>query len=256
MPVTYTKKASSPPLKKRTKKLLSACRSLIPEAATAPSGRFLLLFFKKEALPCLLAAALASCGPAPKRPSDADVAAFIAQSEPGYLRVGNVTTQFERANSNGAWRVHVTYTLHTNEELYAPVPEARQERLTFDQAVSRFEAFRANRIDYVDRLGLAAGLMRQGDAAPEPAVAVRLVNHAGQDLKDSTTLRAQPDGAAWKFYSEDAESLRDDQIGAPLANLRAAAPHTQFVTADTQEERDLHNRMLGFLSKLASLPPP
>jgi hypothetical protein len=217
----------------------------------------------RAAASLLTVLAIAGCGSNAKKPSDADIAAYLAQSQPGYLHITNVTTSFEPAKSgggttvpDGSWVVKVNFNLHATQDLYGPVPQTRQERQNFDAAVMKFEEFRARRIAYVNQLGLRGGLMKQGDAAPEPAVAVTVVTHSGADLADSVTLLAQPDGTAWKFAQTGAQSLSDDQVGAPLKDLQASAPHTHFVQADTEEERQLHNVMLQFLAKLAEAPPP
>jgi hypothetical protein len=197
--------------------------------------------------------ALAGCGSNAKKPSDADIAAYLGQTEPAYLRLGNITTSFEAAAGNvpaGSWVVHVKYSLHATQDLYAPTPAARTERATFDAAVMKFEAFRTTRIAAVEQLALRNGLMRRGDGAPEPAVPLEIVTHKDQDRDDGVTLLAQPDGAGWKFAQKDAQLLSDDAIGAPLADIKATSADLHFVVVGTEEERDFHNRMLGFLARL------
>jgi len=211
----------------------------------------------------LTALALAGCGSSAKKPSDADIAAYLGQSQPSYLRVGNVSPSFEVAKSSsgpalpeGSWRITIAYTLHATEDLYAAAADTRQQRLDFDRQVSKFEAFRANRIAYAEQVAQRAGLMKQGDPAPEPPVSVSVVTHSSQDLQDRVTLLAEPDGTGWKFFQTDAQALSDDQVGAPLATLKSGATHTHFVVGGTEEERSFHNSMLRYLAALARAPGP
>ncbi len=211
----------------------------------------------------LLVLAASGCGGNAKKPSDADVAVYLAQSEPSYLHVSNVKTSFEPASAlgrsklpDGSWRVHVTYTLHATQDLYAPDASAAAQRRAFDQAVNGFELYRLPRIQAVEQLALRAGLMRQGDATPEPAVAVSLKTHANQDLPDGVTLLAQPDGASWKFAQLDAQSLPDDAIGAPLEDLKRTSAHTVFVMAGSDEDRAYLAREQRFIAALAKAEQP
>ena len=211
----------------------------------------------------LVVLAAAGCGSNAKKPSDADVAVYLAQSEPSYLHVSNVKTSFEAISAlgrsklpDGSWRVHVTYTLHATQDLYAPDAGAAAQRRTFDQAVTGFELYRLPRIQAVEQLALRAGLMRQGDATPEPAVAVSLKTHTNQDLPNGVTLLAQPDGAGWKFVQLDAQSLPDDAIGAPLDDLKHTSPHTVFVMAGSDEDRAYLAREQRFLAALAKAEQP
>ena len=206
----------------------------------------------------LALAALSGCGPAGKRPSDADIAAYLAQSEPAYLQVGGVKPGFEAIRTlgskslpAGSWRVHVDFTLRATEDLYAPAAGTRQKRAEFDRAVAAFEMYRVPRTEAANQLATRIGLMKQGDAAPEPAVPVALVTHARQVLSDNVTLLAQPDGAGWKFAQLSAQALSDDAIGAPVSDLRSTSPRTVFVTAGSDEARAYEEREQKFLAALS-----
>ncbi len=219
----------------------------------------------RATLALLATAALTSCGPKAKQPAEADVAAYLAQSEPSYLQVSGVKASYEAATSLGAsplppgsWRVHVDFTLRPNEDLYAPPADERDRRADFDRQVAAFEIYRLPRIEAANELAARIGLMKKGDAGPEPAVPLSLVHHAKEPLADSVTLLAQPDGAGWKFVQLSAQALSDDTIGAPVSDLRATSPHTVFVMAGTDEARSYATReakYLGALKKSASEGP-
>lgn len=206
----------------------------------------------------LALAALSGCGSDAKKPSDADIAAYLAQSEPAYLRVSGVKPVFEAISSlgsktlpAGSWRVKVAFMLHTAEDLYAPAQGARENRAAFDHAVAAFEQYRVARISAAEQLAMKIGLMKQGDATPEPAVPVSVVNHANQDLNDSVTLLAQPDGTGWKFAQLSAQALADDAIGATLADIKATSPHTVFVMAGSDDDKSYALRQQRYLATLA-----
>ena len=206
----------------------------------------------------LLITALSACGSDAKKPADADIAAYLAQSEPGYLQVSGVKPRFEAIHAlgsktlpAGSWRVHTDFILHAKEDLYAPQPGTRQRRADFDRAVAAFELYRVARITAAEQLAVKMGLMKPGDAAPEPAVPLSLVTHAKQDLADSATLLAQPDGTGWKFFALSEQALADDAIGAPVADMRAASPHTVFVMAGSDEDRSSNLRAQRYLATLA-----
>ncbi len=213
----------------------------------------------------LTLAALSGCGPAAKKPTDADIAAYLAQSDPTYLQISGVKPSFEALKKlgskdlpTGSWRVHVDYILRATEDLYAPSADMRQRRADFDRSVAAFELYRVPRIEAANQLAAKIGLMKQGDAAPEPAVPVSLVTHAKQELSDSATLLAQPDGNGWKFAALGAQALSDDMIGAPVAELRATNPHTVFVVAGSDEARAdalREQRYLAALSKALTNGP-
>ena len=121
----------------------------------------------------LTLAALSGCGPPAKRPTDADIAAYLAQSEPTYLQVSGVKPSFEATKTlgsrdlpAGSWRVHVDFTLRATQDLYAPPADMRQRRADFDRAVAAFEVYRVPRIEAANQLAVRVGLMKQGDAAP------------------------------------------------------------------------------------------
>ncbi len=207
----------------------------------------------------LILLALSGCGSDAKKPTDADIAAYLAQSSPNYLHVSGVKSSFTAAKVAGSWRVKVDFTLHATEDLYGPQSNVRAMRADFDHAVANFEQYRVARIAAVDQLARQVGLMKPGDAAPEPAVPVMLITHAKQDLADSVTLLAQPDGAGWKFFQLDAQTLPEDAIGAPLADVRAASPHTVFVMAGSDEDRAYavrRQRFLAAVAKAAQQPAP
>ncbi len=206
----------------------------------------------------LTLAALSGCGPAAKKPADADIAAYLAQSEPIYLQVSGVKPSFEAMKTlgskdlpAGSWRVHVDFTLRAAQDLYAPTGDTRQKRADFDRAVTAFEMYRVPRIEAANQLAVRIGLMKQGDAAPEPAVPITIVTHAKQELADSVTLLAQPDGNGWKFAQLSAQALSDDAIGAPESDLRATSPHTVFVMAGSDEARSYALREQKFLAALS-----
>ena len=211
----------------------------------------------RAAATLLALTALAACGPAAKKPADADVAAYLAQSEPTYLQVSGVKTSFEAISTlgrknlpAGSWRVHVDFTLHAREDLYAPQTGYRERRADFERAVAAVEQYRVARIAAVERLAKQLGLMKQDDAAPEPAVPLTIVTHEKQDLADSVTLLAQPDGAGWKFAQLSEQALADDAIGAPVADMRSTHPHAVFVIAGSAEEQDYTAREARFLDIL------
>ena len=206
----------------------------------------------------LTLAALSGCGPAAKKPADADIAAYLAQSEPTYLQVSGVKPRFEAMKTlgskdlpAGSWRVHVDFILRATQDLYAPSADMRQKRADFDRAVAAFEMYRMPRIDAANQLAVRIGLMKAGDAAPEPAVPLAIVTHDKQELTDSVTLLAQPDGNGWKFAQLSAQALSDDAIGAPVSDLRATSPHTVFVMAGTDEARSYATREQKYLAALA-----
>jgi hypothetical protein len=210
-----------------------------------------------------IALVLSCCGkPAPK-PADADIAAYLAQSAPPYVRISGVTPTFEAVKDNGdgkvvpgSWRVSVAFTLHTTEDLYGPVGYAGGQRAAFDKVVRGFEMYRTERVAAAEQLAQRVGLMKAGDAAPEPAVPVHVINRAGQDLPDHVTLLAQPDGAHWKFFQLDAQSLGDDVIGAPVATLRQSAPRTIFVVEGSPDDRTYQQREQRYLETLNKAAAP
>ncbi len=215
-------------------------------------ARFLLLTF-----------ALCSCGKSGPKPSDADIAAYLAQGQPNYLRLGQVKATYEPASAlgngklpEGSWRVHVQFVLHAQQDLFAPTPAGRAQRAAFDRAVAQTEEFRVARIAAVEQLGRQAGLMAPDAASPEPAMPVSIATHKDQDLNDQVTLLAEPDGHGWKFFQLDAQSLGDDAIGAPLETLKQASPHTVFVTEGSDEERSFRAREARFLDILSKAPKP
>ncbi len=207
--------------------------------------------------------AAASCGKSGPKPADADVAAYLARSQPAYLRLGQLHTSYEPATDlgttklpMGSWRVHVRFVLHAEQDLFAPVPDARTRRAAFDRAVSEAELYRLSRIAAVERLGKQAGLVTEGATVPEPAVPVGLATHTGQDLPDQVTLLAQPDGSGWKFFQLNAQTLSDDAIGAPLDELRRESPKTRFVVEGSPEAREAALREQQFLAVLAKAGKP
>ena len=204
----------------------------------------------------LLVMALVSCGKSGPKPADADIAAYLAQSQPSYLRFGQLKTGFEPASNlpEGSWRVHVEFVLHAQQDLFAPTQAGRAQRAAFDMAVARTEAFRVARIAAVEQLARQAGLMAPAAAAPDPAMPVSLVTHKDQDLDDRVTLLAQPDGHGWKFFQLDAQALGDDAIGAPLETLKSDNPKTVFVIAGSEEERSYRAREARFLDVLSKAP--
>ena len=202
---------------------------------------------------------LSACGKSGPKPADTDVAAYLAQTQPQYLRIGQVKTGFEAPASasklpEGSWRVHVDFVLHAQQDLFAPTPDARARRADFDMAVAKAEQFRVARIAGVEQLGRQVGLMAEGASAPEPAIPVRLVTHKDQERPDSVTLVAEPDGKGWKFFQADAQALDDETVGAPMNALRATSPHTVFVTEGSPEARDFRAREARFLEVLARAP--
>lgn len=213
--------------------------------------------------PLAMLMTVASCGKSGPKPTDADVAAYIAQSEPSYVRVGQVSTSFEAADKlggkdlpGGSWRVDVHFVLHTLQDLYAPTSESRAQRAAFDRAVASVEQYRLPRIAAVEQLGKDAGLMPEGASAPEPPLVLAQVNPAGQDLPDHVALLAQPDGKGWKFFQLDAQALGDDAIGAPIEEIKRSNPTTIFVNAGSVEARDYNGRVRRFLEVLSKAPKP
>ena len=208
---------------------------------------------------CVLAMLAAGCEKSGPKPSDADIAAYLAQSQPAYVHVGQVgVTSMRPAEGGhpGAWRIDVHYTLHAGEDLYAPTPAARAQRIAFDRAVAAVEDYRLPRIADVERLARQVGLMPDGARAPEPAMEVALVTRKDDEKPDSVTLLAQPEGHAWQFFQLTAQSLADDQVGAPLDELKRASPATQFVTAGTEEARTQAAKAARFLDVLSRAPKP
>ncbi len=202
---------------------------------------------------------MSGCGQSGPKPAETDVAAYLAQTQPQYLRIGQVKTSFEQPGGSsklpaGSWRVHVDFVLRAQQDLFAPVPDSRSRRARFDLAVAKVEEFRVARIAGVEQLGKQLGLMAQGASAPEPAVSVRLVTRKEQERPDSVTLIAEPDGKIWKFFQADAQSLDDETVGAPMEALRATSPHTVLVTEGSAEERDARARETRFLDVLAHAP--
>lgn len=213
---------------------------------------------KRATATLLTLAALAGCVPPAKKPADADIAAYLAQSEPTYLQVSGVKPGFEVMKTlgskdlpAGSWRVHVDFTLRAAEDLYAPPADMRQRHADFDRAVAAFELYRVPRIEAANQLAARIGLMKQGDAAPEPAVPLAIVTHAKQELTDSVTLLAEPDGHGWRFVQLSAQALSDDAIGAPVSDLRATSPHTVFVMAGSDDARAHATREQKYLAALA-----
>ncbi len=201
---------------------------------------------------------LTGCGDDAKKPSEADMAAYLAQSEPSWLHVSGVKGEFEKVDTSagskvaeGSWRVHVTFNLHATEDLYAPESDAKALRLTFDKVVNGFTGFREARIAAVNGLAERAGLIRPGDATPEPAVPVVLTTHANQDIPDEVTLLAQPQGSVWSFVQTDAQKVSDSDIGTPLDDIRRSSPRTVFVIAGSEEDRAYRVRAAQFLSAIA-----
>ena len=208
-----------------------------------------------------LALAVAGCGKSGPKPSDADIAAYLAQGQPTYLHLGQVKATFEPISTlgssklpDGSWRVHVQFVLHAQQDLYAPTQAGRAQRNAFDRAVAATEEFRTARIAAVEQLGQQAGLVAPGAAEPEPAMPVSIVTHKDQDLDDHVTLLAEPDGQKWKFFQSDAQSLSDEAIGAPLDTLKRENPKTVFVVAGSDEERSYRERERRFLEVLSKAP--
>lgn len=212
---------------------------------------------------CLAATlALAACG-SPAKPAAADIAKYLAQSSPAYLRVGAVSFTAEPAGDlggaklpAGSWRLKVQFTLHALQDLYAPTPESVALRRDFDHQVSLTEGFRVARIEAVERLAKQAGLMPEGALAPEPAMAAAVTTRKDQDLTDHVTLLAQPDGKGWKFFQLDAQALSEDAIGAPMQDLQQASPKTAFVLAGSDQDRAFQSREKQFLDVLAKAGKP
>ncbi len=207
----------------------------------------------------LAVAAFAGCEKSGPKPSEADIAAYLAQSEPAYVHVGQVSlAEIRPAQSGrpGAWRIDVRYTLHASEDLYASTPAARARRAAFDRAVGAAEDYRVQRIAAVEQLARQVGLMPEGARSPEPAMDVELVTHKDEEKPDSVTLLAQPDGHTWQFFQLTAQSLADDQVGAPLDELKRASPATRFVIAGTDEARAEDGKAARFLDVLARAPKP
>lgn len=205
-----------------------------------------------------LAAALTGCSKPGPKPSNADIAGYLAQVQPGTLQVRDVRPSFEALSElgssklpTGSWRVLVQFTLHAQQDLYAPTATGLEQRADFDRAVAQFEQFRVARIAGVEQLAHRADLMPPGAIAPEPAMPVSVVTHKNQDLADTVTLLAQPDGTGWKFVQLDAQTLSDAAIGAPLDDLRRQSPATHFVVADSAEEQMFRTRAARFLQVLA-----
>ena len=207
----------------------------------------------------LLVLMVAGCGKSGPKPGDADIAAYLAQSQPAYVRVGQVgVTAIRPAQGGqpGAWRIDVHYTLHATEDLFAPTQAARAQRAAFDRAVGAVENYRVQRIEAVEQLAKQVGLMPDGARSPEPAMEVALVTHKDEEKPDSVTLLAQPQGHAWQFFQLTAQSLADDQVGAPMDELKRASPATHFVTAGTDEARTEAGRATRFLDVLSRAPKP
>ncbi len=204
----------------------------------------------------LMATACSKSGP---KPSDADIAAYLAQSQPAYVHVGQVGVTSMRpaeGGREGAWRIDVHYVLHASQDLYAPTPASRAQRAAFDKAVGAVENYRVQRIEAVEQLARQVGLMPDGARAPEPAMEVALVTHKNDEKSDSVTLLAQPEGHGWQFFQLTAQSLADDEVGVPLNELKRVSPTTQFVTAGTDEARDAAGKAARFLNVLARAPKP
>jgi hypothetical protein len=211
----------------------------------------------------LVLLAVASCGSPAKKPSDADIAQYLTNSQPDYLRVGGVSASFEPVSDlggaklpAGSWRARVQFTLQAQRDLYAPTPGSLAMRVRFDHAVSAFEEFRVARIEAVEQLAKKVGLMPEGALAPQAAVALAISTHKGQTLNDHVTLLAQPAGKGWKFFQLDAQTLSDEAIGAPLGELRARSPQTMFVEAGSAEDRAYSEREQQFLQVLAKAGNP
>ncbi len=200
---------------------------------------------------------LAACGKSGPKPSNADIAAYLAQNQPSYLRVGQVSAgSFEPARGlpDGSWRMQVKFVLRAEQDLFAPIAAARSQRAIFDLAVAKAEQFRLARIAAVEQMGRQAGLMPPGARAPEPAVPVHLATHKDQELSDNVTLLAQPDGHGWRFFQAGPQALDDTAIGAPMEFLRRDSPSVIFVTEGSKEDRDYWAREQKFMAVLARVP--
>ena len=234
-----------------------------PDRRTYPRPHALLdIAVRSAALAGLLTAA--SCGKQAPKPADADIAAYLAQSQPPYLRLGNVSTSYEAPSSlsaagklpEGSWRVHVKFTLRATQDLYEPTPATLASRAEFDRAVAVAEQYRLPRIAAVNQLGQQAGLVAPGATSPEPALTVAVLTRKDQDRPDEVTLLAEPQGHGWSFIQLDAQTLSDTDVGAPLDDLRHSSPHTVFVTDGSEEARSYAERERRFLTVLAKVPPP
>jgi hypothetical protein len=208
-------------------------------------------------------ATMESCSAPAKKPSEADIAAYLARSQPSYLTVGKASGSFEPATDlggsklpAGSWRIAVQFTLRAQQDLFAPTAHSLALRAQFDHAVSAAEGFRVARIEAVEGLARQAGLMQEGALAPATALAVDITTHRGQEVADHVTLLAQPDGQGWKFFQLDAQALSDDAIGTPLDTLRRDNPKTVFVLAGSDEDRTYEARERQMLDILAKAGKP
>ena len=206
---------------------------------------------------------ISACSKSGPKPSDADIAAYLAQGQPSYLRLGQVKPSFEPIGQlgsskapDGSWRVQVQFVLHAQQDLFTPTQAGRVQRTGFDQAVAGAEEFRVARIAAVEQLGRQAGLVAPGTTTPEPAMPVSIASHKDQDLADQGTLLAEPDGHGWKFFQLDAQALSDDAIGAPIDTLKRQSPKTVFVVEGSDEERSYRERERRFLDILSKAPKP
>jgi hypothetical protein len=207
--------------------------------------------------------ALAGCGSPAKKPSIAEIATYLVQSQPTYLHVSGVSGDFAAAKAagstslpDGSWQIRVQFVLQAQEDLYGPTAASAAMQINFDRTVTATEQFHATRIAAVDQLATRIGLLQPGAVDPEPAIPVTLTTHKGQAVTDHVTLIAQPAGQGWKFVQEGAAAPSSDAIGTPLETLRQANPKTVYVIAGSDQEQNYRNRENQFLQILAKAGKP
>ncbi len=198
-----------------------------------------------------MALLLASCGSSSK-PTEADIAAYLATLQPGLLKFGPIHASIDPAAApSGAWKITVSYTATAQTGLYRLADGTLAERLAFERTVTAVEGFRAPRITAVEDYAKKLGLMQEGGAMPEPALVATLVAKQGDSLTGTLVLTAAPANGSWNFTP--ASPIPQ---GQPLDRIKAAYPHSVVVIQGSAQDVDYHARQDAFLTSLAKVPKP
>jgi hypothetical protein len=216
------------------------------------------LRFRRAALAAPL---LVACCGSPKKPTEADISAYLAKASAGTLHFSSLSSRIDAPSPTetaalpaNSWRVTVQYAGKAQADLYRLSDDAAMRRTAFDQAVSATEAFRAKRIEAVENFASKLGLMKAGAVSPEPALPAVLATKQGQSVSGAVTLLAEPDGPAWRFVPEGA--LPSVRYGETLAQLQADYPTYPVVMAGSAEDQAYSRREKSFLDALSKVPKP